>query len=312
MFGIIGSGFGLYGYLPVILENNDQVLLLTKSKETLLSRSDINLFYDRIKWIDSIDSLINQATHLVISVPPFVQYELLLKIIMNQTVENLIIEKPIAETPDKSIEILNKLSKLSMNYRVAYLFLYTHWFQKLQNICTSPSNLNQHLTININWQFKAHHYKNNLNNWKRNTAEGGGAMRFFGIHLIAVLAKLDMQKVLYSNIYNFNINDNFKWEGSCSNKSNSIITNLIVDSNAEIDSFDVKVSDSNSENVFIYEKKSPFDEEANAKTDIRFDVLNSLIDSLQNKGENNNNLLYDSVNLLWKDFERTNTLNLIK
>lgn len=151
-----------------------------------------------------------------------------------------------------------------------------------------------------------------MNNWKRNTAEGGGAMRFFGIHLIAVLAKLNMQKVLYSNIYNFNMYDNFKWEGSCSNKSNTITTNLIVDSNAEIDSFEVKVSNGKSENVLIYEKKSPFDEEANAKTDIRFNVLNSLIDSLQNKSENNNNLFYNRVNMLWKDFERNNTLNLIK
>jgi len=39
-------------------------------------------------------------------------------------------------------------------------------------------------------QLKADHFKNNKDNWKRDHKQGGGPLRFYGIHLIAVLAEL--------------------------------------------------------------------------------------------------------------------------
>src|SRR5581483_4392648 len=43
-------------------------------------------------------------------------------------------------------------------------------------------------SVRINWRFLAHHYQNNLDNWKRRPEQGGGALRFYAIHFLALLA----------------------------------------------------------------------------------------------------------------------------
>jgi hypothetical protein len=35
----------------------------------------------------------------------------------------------------------------------------------------------------------AHHFANGLDNWKARHAEGGGVLRFFGVHVVALLAQ---------------------------------------------------------------------------------------------------------------------------
>src|ERR1044072_6776236 len=109
MYGIIGSGFGLYGYLPAILKQHSPVALLDKSKEKLLSRDDVRGFYDSIRWMINRHDLIRSVDALVVSIPPFAQYDLLHDVLEQPGITRRVIEKPVAETPAKSSAMLERL-----------------------------------------------------------------------------------------------------------------------------------------------------------------------------------------------------------
>ena len=48
MVGIIGEGFGLYGYLPSFIELGYKVGVLEKSKQIIENRSELNHFSSKL------------------------------------------------------------------------------------------------------------------------------------------------------------------------------------------------------------------------------------------------------------------------
>ena len=50
--------------------------------------------------------------------------------------------------------------------------------------------------VRIGWNFQAAHFRSNSpESWKANSQNGGGALRFYGIHLLACAAELGYQTV---------------------------------------------------------------------------------------------------------------------
>jgi hypothetical protein len=66
--------------------------------------------------------------------------------------------------------------------------------------------------LSLDWSFMAHHYRANLANWKRFDASGGGALRFYGIHLIALLAELGYDDVSSSVVGGPSDGETASWE----------------------------------------------------------------------------------------------------
>ena len=74
VWGIIGGGFGLYGYLPALSKSSNPVILIhNKNLKFLNSRTELNQYMRFVKGVESYEEMLNTANSLVITTPPQVQ-----------------------------------------------------------------------------------------------------------------------------------------------------------------------------------------------------------------------------------------------
>lgn len=193
---ILGGGFGLYGYLPALTQIPTLTISLSaRNKERLKARHDISHLYDDIDWYNDDKSLINECDGIVIALPPTEQYTWINKCLNCKNITHILLEKPLASSPNLADDVLNNLKLSGKKFRIGYNFRYTSWGKDLlENI----KNIKE-MTC-IDWSFNAHHYAKNIQTWKRQHTDGGGALRFYGIHLIALLAELGYNDASYSEI----------------------------------------------------------------------------------------------------------------
>ncbi len=315
MIGIIGSGFGLYGYLPAVVRcTNDDVLLLERYKEKFEKRLELADCRKRITWAEDEHFLLSNSKTIIFALPPIFQMALIEKCLKYPNIKNIIIEKPLAISPDSSDALLKVLLNCKKVFRVGYTFQYIDWGRKLFEILVSERNLSK---IKIEWFFMAHHYKHNLNIWKRYNNLGGSVIRFYGIHLIALSTLLGYDNVNFSNSYGLSENDIFKWESIFENVSLPLL-DISINSKSDKQYFSVKIySEDNSQNspIFQIDKIDPFINVYNSqvkKIDPRVDVLTYLIESLIDVDDNLSYYnLYSDCNKLWHKIEKCNINNII-
>lgn len=60
MFGILGKGFGLYGYLPAIVSLGESVGTLSAYKDYIEDRDDISDLSKHIQYFNNQDDLIEK------------------------------------------------------------------------------------------------------------------------------------------------------------------------------------------------------------------------------------------------------------
>ena len=121
----------------------------------------------------------------------------------------LLLEKPLAHTPQESISRFDELIRSKKIFRLGYLFRFTQWGQQL--IGDLKLGNNEIKSFSINWSFFAHHFLHKLKNWKLFTSSGGGAIRFYGVQIIALLAEIGYHDVLLSKVYGENPEELEKW-----------------------------------------------------------------------------------------------------
>ena len=85
-FGILGGGFGLYGYLPAAFNNGFNILTLEKYKDFILSRADIKQFFNKIQFYKKDQEVINKSNILVIARRPGDQQKIIKKLNYNKLV----------------------------------------------------------------------------------------------------------------------------------------------------------------------------------------------------------------------------------
>ena len=298
MFTIVGKGFGLYGYLPAIINVfNAKVVLPEQYKANIESRPELFQFAEQISWCSTISEALNQATGIVIAVTPESQKDIIQKVISFQNIKYFFLEKPICPDPVNSILLVNTLIEKDKSFRVGYSFLNTNWYHELKK------NLQQHVNhLQITWTFKADHFVRGHETWKRYHSKGGGVLRFYGIHLIAVLASLG-----YNETSKGTLNGSLKdqpdtWDcifyGPNLPKCSVHISTNDTHSNFHVESY-VNTFTKNS----IYHNLSPFLMEKSLQNqDIRVSVLEKLIRSVHNN-DDDYFALYRSINYLWQQSE---------
>jgi hypothetical protein len=189
VWGIIGSGFGLYGYMPAIADQSSrEIYTLARYQSIISSRADIKKYADRIVYEKNVGDVLDKCNGMVIALRPQDQELLVAEILNKKWSGKLILEKPIARTPAKSHELLMQLFQSGINYRIGFTLGVTAWSKRLKEYLIQHSK--EETMIQIEWRFLAHHYKNQLDTWKRYPIHGGGASRFYAIHIISLLANL--------------------------------------------------------------------------------------------------------------------------
>ena len=303
IIGILGSGFGLYGYLPAVASNrNISIVLSEKYRHKFDVRPELAGFKENITWADET-TMFNQINTLIVCLSPEDQFSSVIRALTYPNIRYLSLEKPLAINPLKSNELLNELIKSGKYYRIGYSFQYTAWGKKLLNIFSDSSPHK----IRIDWHFLAHHYAQNLKNWKRYNSTGGGIIRFYGIHLIALLAHTRLCKILSSTVTCYLDDEICKWRAVF--EVNSIHTiEIDLDSTVFLKEFVVKAERKAGSNnrKFEINMNDPFDEYMllSDPQDRRVNAVKPIFDSLMEDDQQYYwNDIYKGVNLLWEQIE---------
>jgi len=295
MYSIIGSGFGLYGYLPAIIKLNKKgVVLPEEYKKTILARPELKEFERDIIWAKNKADALKKTTELIIALPPSIQYSTVKKIIKETKIKTIYLEKPLAPTPEKSKNLLKLLNLNEVNYVVGYSFLYIDLQARFNDL------IGQKDDIYFNWFFMAHHFSKNLKNWKRYHDLGGGALRFYGIHLIAFLSLFGYKNVVKSTLIEDNQNEPYIWKATITGEGLPVC-NLKIDCRSDKEVFslsNLKLGHSNIE-------KDPFDVPTKelSNFDRRVSVLMKTL-SVEICSQESLKLKYADINELWAAIEK--------
>jgi predicted dehydrogenase len=312
MWGILGAGFGLYGHLPAMAQlNSDPVCVAKKNVEIIEKRQELHQFKNRVRWVDDEQEILRLCDLVVVSVWPKGQEYWIEKCLPYPTVKSLILEKPLGHSPENAKEILTELFKSKKTFRINYSFIYTKWYDDLKRLIE-----NYEIThIAINWTFSAHHYRQNLDNWKRYKSSGGSVIRFYGIHLIAVMAALGFTQAAYSNTVAYSEEDIFKWTSGYKN-TKGYIAEVLVDSRNSRDSFKITVDYKNKQgtaSAFTIDLKDPFSDLISLDgLDPRVEVVKKVYFSLEDKNSDASMYnMYQITNELWAQTEAKSIQSLV-
>jgi len=203
---IYGSGFGLYGYLPAIYGFSSKVYLNKKYKAFFNSRNELAKFESKIIWYVDINKTIHKIDYLIIAKRPRDQSRIIKSLLKKKNkIKHFFLEKPISSTPKKSSELLKIFYIKKINYSVGFLFKYTNWSKLIKNkLANKKKN-----KIFIVWNIKKK--LNDSKSWKYNFNEGGGLIRYYGIHFIKLFSDFNFdiikKNMIKKNYWELNIQD---------------------------------------------------------------------------------------------------------
>jgi predicted dehydrogenase len=281
-FTILGSGFGLYGYLPALLNLGRAVALPQRYKPVLGGRSELLQFMPSVDWCEDADAALARSNAAIVALRPADQARWVSRLAQMQKIRTLILEKPVAPTPELSASLLDELARAGKHYRIGYTFRLLPWAQQLRATLGGDAD-----GISLDWTFLAHHYRNDLANWKRFDAEGGGALRFYGIHLVALLAELGYDDVSTSTLWQPSDAETQRWEATFTGPALCPFT-VNVDSRAGAVLFRIAVKSGEQVQEALVDQPDPFSAEHATSPqgqDIRVGVLERLCRSLEEADE---------------------------
>ena len=229
-WGILGSGFGAYGYVPALIRAGHLVLIPEANRNKLASRHDLKPFFSSIRFLPEKD-LIKLASNLVIARRPIDQREIIENNLSLLRSKSLFLEKPLAETNAHSIELLNMLKENAISFRIGFLASYSEWMSRLKE--TVLKHKREQIQIELSWKFNASHFKNGdfLKIGRQVQFLGGGCFNFYGSHVLHALAQLGEWQV-----YDFKRNymaSNMDTAFEIGLVADSLKANILLDSNSD-------------------------------------------------------------------------------
>ena len=306
MFTIVGSGFGLYGYLPAILQElGDKVILPEEYLSKVRSRRELKELEKDIFWVKNKELAIKKATKVIFTVPPNYQYKAVKNLFNDNgrnNVQTIFLEKPVATSPAKSIELLEFLESKEVDYVIGYSFLYLDLNSNFNTLVNSSAQ------ISWQWSFMAHHFSMDLKNWKRYHSSGGGVLRFYGIHIIAFLSKFGYDNVKESTLTCQHSDEPFIWSAKFLG-GNLPPCNVTVNCKSKKDVFNI-ISENIDNSILLNDPFSLLVDRFDG-LDKRVPMLASLLkDEMPDK--KNGNQIYKNINSLWEIVENISIWRLKK
>lgn len=302
MVTIFGAGFGLYGYLPAIIDGiNEQVCLPRKYLEAIRGRADLSYLEEKIFWVKDEIEAIQCSNKVVVAVNPVKQFEVIRRCLSKGFKGHFFLEKPLAESPQEAIKLLNFLDESDVAYSIGYSFLY------IDELKASLSNNYDSKQLSLNWEFMAHHFAKNLSNWKRLNAEGGGVLRFYGIHVIALLAESGYSDVASSILMGECEEEPSRWEAVFTS-SNAEDCHVIVDSRSKNSSF--SLTGKGMIKPLIATDPFELNNSQTQTSDKRFtSLVNFISDSESYDGQKT---LYREINQMWQIVESSSAFKVVE
>ena len=269
--GILGSGFGLYGYLPALVGLGHGVRMPARARERLLGRAELRHLFASVEWVEDDEHVLEGCEALVIARRPSDQVRWARRVVATPGIRCVLLEKPVAEDPATARSLLLELEAAGKTVGIGFTFRYTAWARALK---ASLREVGSEGSLAVDWRFRAHHYAANGETWKRRPSQGGGSVRFYGIHLIALLAELGYGRAKWSRVEGEGGDDARCWEALLTGPAVPPCR-LLVNSDDGERLFRVEASGPSS--PFRIALADPFDDvPVNGMLDRRVDVLSQL------------------------------------
>ena len=302
-FAILGSGFGLYGYLPALIRAGVQRIVLPERYQTrLFDRQELIPFASNIEWEADEDSVLDRAEGVVLALRPSDQSKWIPRCLTRSNIKNMLLEKPLAHSPETATKILEALIRSGKVFRTGYTFRYTTWGKQL--LSSLGPKKGECDALSISWIFLAHHFHHDLNTWKRFDDAGGGALRFYGIQIIALLAEIGYCNVTSSQAFGTSSNELEKWSAVFQG-SGLPVCKIQVNTRSTVSKFQIEQTfntNVGSKTIAMVDQSDPFDEVMDStplvKTDRRVPLLSQLYNSLSEKSAHYNEC-YEATIKLW-------------
>jgi hypothetical protein len=306
MISILGSGFGLYGYLPALIGGCAQrIVLPERYRACFFERPELERFIGNVQWVPNENVALDSADGVVIALRPINQSEWIFRCLTRSNIERLLLEKPLAHSPEVAEKVFDSLVRSRKVFRIGYTFRYTAWGKQILKILGSKRESGLFI---IHWSFLAHHFRHKLHNWKRFNTAGGGAIRFYGIHIIALLAEIGYCDVTVSLTFGASSDEIEKWTAIFVGTSLPECE-VVVDTKSTKGEFRVEhVSNSNGvlENTVFANLSDPFELRGDVyelgKDDRRVPILSQLCCSLWEEDENEYEWYHAAIKL-WLSVE---------
>ena len=286
--GFIGSCFALYGYLKYFSLKNYNLYTLERYKTIIKKRIDLNSIYSKIIFKRNDKELLDHCDEIVVARRPIDQEKFINNILKKKiNFKKYYFEKPLCPNPKKSLEFLNKLKKNKFNFSIGYLFFYTEFYKKFIKTYNHD--------IHVNWEFMSYDLKKNKTSWKFNLLKGGGPLRFYGIHLIAILTKKFKNSANITSVLTFKKNTPIRWTCNILTSSKKKVV-ININTFSRKNKFTIF-----SDNKSLYNASSPFGNyQKNNKKDYRIKYIDYMISDLRKK---NYYKIYKDSMILWKKIE---------
>jgi predicted dehydrogenase len=194
--------------------------------------------------------------------------------------------------------LLENLVGSRKTFRVGYILRNTPWGKQLLN-ALGRGQMGGRLTIR--WTFMAHHFRNDLRSWKRFSKSGGGPIRFYGIHVIALLAEAGYRDVVSSEAFGSTPDEPERWIAVFAGPRLPE-AEVAVETKATARAFQIELA-SPSTTVSFAALGDPFDSDPGSSgTDRRVSALSEVCRSLWDKTGNEYSE-YEATNQLWRSVE---------
>jgi hypothetical protein len=222
----------------------------------------------------------------------------------HSNVEYLLLEKPIAHSPEVAERLHGDLIRSGKVFRIGYIFRFTTWGERILRAFGARG---ENRPISLRWTFSAHHFLRDLRTWKRFNAAGGGAVRFYGIQIISLLAEIGYRGVTVSRSFGASADEIEKWIATFSGPGLPEC-NVTVDSRCSDSQFRVEeISDSTKGPGIVFANLTdPFESEGEPSKskglDRRVSPLTRLCRSLWDV-ETNEYVWYGATIKLWRCVE---------
>lgn len=181
MILVVGGGFGLYGHVAALAGAGRDVATLAAYRERAEARPELAHLLPRISWVDDVMAAARDAEAVVLARTPGQNVELVRALMAQDSGATLVIEKPVAETPNAAAALGAELAAAHRRWVVPYLFAECDWADAARSALAAGKG------VEIDW---AHHQSPMVRGWKRETDAGGGAIAFYFIHFIALAETL--------------------------------------------------------------------------------------------------------------------------
>lgn len=280
--GIIGGGFGIYGWAKAAAtQKNIKLSTLSKYKKNILERKDTKNLYNKINYHNKFTDLINSIDTIIIAKRPIDQARIVSRIFSIKKKINLILEKPLSNNVVNSLKLFKKIKNNKINYLFGMTLNETKWAIKLKKLI----KLKKIEKIEINWFFLADHYKYNKRNWKRYVKMGGGSLRFYLIHFIYIFSFLKNWEATYLSKKKINGKEDPGGTLTLKKLSEEIV--IKIDTQYKKKSFfNIKIQYKNSKKEYI-KLTNPFGETLNnlkaAESDCRIRILQRILNKAQKR-----------------------------